>query len=224
MHMQIALGIVLLAASGWSPAYGQELEEREAVRMFLTRSPYAQEFRAGIGIVEARTQSWSLWPNPQTSFDHEGAGLTQIARVEQTLPLNGRLGFLREAGVSAVQAAEMQAEHHLWRQCSDMRRAFYDLLLKQQQETVIGNAIRQLQEVVRILRERETQGEGSRFDRLRAEREESELQAELASAQAGTARGACAVGFLPGRQRRPGLDPSPGRFRWSDGTSSLSES
>ena len=188
MHMQIALGIVLLAASGWSPAYGQELEEREAVRMFLTRSPYAQEFRAGIGIVEARTQSWSLWPNPQTSFDHEGAGLTQIARVEQTLPLNGRLGFLREAGVSAVQAAEMQAEHHLWRQCSDMRRAFYDLLLKQQQETVIGDAIRQLQEVVRILRERETQGEGSRFDRLRAEREESELQAELASAQAGIAR------------------------------------
>jgi len=156
--------------------------------MFLTRSPYAQESRAGTAIVEARTQSWSLWPNPQTSFEHEGAGLTQIARVEQTLPLNGRLGFLREAGVSAVQAAAMQAEYNLWRQCSDMRRAFYDLLLTQERETVISDAIRQLQEVVRILRERETQGEGSRFDRLRAEREETELQAELASAQAGTAQ------------------------------------
>jgi cobalt-zinc-cadmium efflux system outer membrane protein len=156
--------------------------------MFLTRSPSAQELRAGTAIVEARTQSWSLWPNPLASFDHEGAGLTQISRVEQSLPLNGRLGFLRQAGASAVRTAGMQAEYILWRQCSEMRRAFYELLLGQERETLLGNAIRQLQDVVRILRERETHGEGSRFDRLRAEREESELQAELVSAQAGTAQ------------------------------------
>ena len=188
IRVQIALGIALWAVLVWAPVHGQELAEREAVRMFLTRSPSAQESRAGTAIVEAQTQSWRLWPNPQASFDHEGAGLTQISRIEQPLPLNGRLGFLREAGASAVRAAEMQAEYSLWRQCSEMRRAFYDLLLSQQRETLVGDAIRQLQEVVRILREREVQGEGSRFDRLRAEREESELQADLVSAQAGTAQ------------------------------------
>jgi cobalt-zinc-cadmium efflux system outer membrane protein len=67
-----------------------------------------------------------------------------------------------------------------------MRRMFYELLLAQERESVLRDAIGQLQEVLRILRERETLGEGSRFDRLRGEREESELQAELASAQAGT--------------------------------------
>ena len=188
LRVQIALGIVTLTALAWAPAHGQELAEREAVRMFLTRSPSAQESRAGTAIVEARTQSWWLWPNPQASYDHEGAGLTQIARVEQTLPLNGRLGFLRQAGASAVRAAGMQAEYNLWRQCSEMRRAFYDLLLGQERETLLGDSLRQLQEVVRILRERENLGEGSRFDRLRAEREGSELQAELVSAQAWTAQ------------------------------------
>jgi cobalt-zinc-cadmium efflux system outer membrane protein len=188
IRVQIALGIALLTALVCVPVHGQELAERDAVRMFLTRSPSARESRSGTAIVEAQTRSWWLWPNPQASFDHEGAGLTQISRVEQPLPLNGRLGFLRQAGASAVRVAEMQSEHSLWRQCSDMRRAFYGLLLGQERERLVGDAIRQLQEVLRILRERETQGEGSRFDRLRAEREESELQAELVSAQAETAQ------------------------------------
>lgn len=188
MRMQFAMGIVLLSFLWGASARGQELAEREAVRMFLTRSPSAQEARAGTAIVEARTRSWSLWPNPQASYDHEEAGLTEISRVQQTLPLNGRLGLLRQAGASAVRTADMQADYTLWRQCSDMRRAFYDLLLAQERERLIGAAIDQLQEVVRILRDRETQGEGSRFDRLRAEREASELQSELVSAQAGTAQ------------------------------------
>ena len=188
MRVRIALGIVSMTGLVWVSAHGQELAEQEAVRMFLTRSPSAQEARAGTAIVEARTQSWSLWPNPHAGYDHEGAGLTQIARVQQTLPLNGRLGLLRQAGASAVRAAEMQSEHNLWRQCSEMRRAFYDLLLAQQRETTVRDAISQLQEVVRILRERERLGESSRFDLLRAEREESEIQAELTSARAGTAQ------------------------------------
>jgi len=177
------MGVLILAS-----ARGQELTEQEAVRLFLTRSPSAQEARAGTAIVEARTRSWSLWPNPHAGYDHEGAGLTQIARVQQSLPLNGRLELLRQAGASAVRVAEREAEHNLWRLCSDMRRAFYDLLLAQEREAVLRDAIRQLQEVARILREREVHGEGSRFDLLRAEREQSELEAEWVSARAWTAQ------------------------------------
>ncbi|MBI4443818.1 MAG: TolC family protein [Acidobacteria bacterium] len=176
-----------MAVLNLAPANGQELTEKEAVRLFLTRSPYAQETRAGTAIVEARTRSWRLWPNPQAGYEHEGAGLTQISQVQQTIPLNGRLGLLRQAGASAVQVAAMQAEYNLWRLCSDMRQAFYDLLLAQQREAVLRDSISELQEVVRILRERETHGEGSLFDRMRAEREQADLQAELASARATTA-------------------------------------
>jgi len=188
MHVRIVLGIFSMALLLLAPAEGQEFTEKEAVRLFLTRSPYAQESRAGTAVVEAQTRSWHLWPNPQSGYSHEGAGLTQFGTLQQTLPLNGRPGLLRQAGAAAVQVAEMQATDSLWKLCSDMRLAFYDLLLAQQREVVLSDSISQLQEVVRILRERETHGEGSLFDRLRAEREQADLQAELISARALTAQ------------------------------------
>jgi len=188
MHVRIVLGIFSMALLLLAPAEGQEFTEKEAVRLFLTRSPYAQESRAGTAVVEAQTRSWHLWPNPQSGYSHEGAGLTQFGTLQQTLPLSGRLGLLRQAGAAAVQVAEMQATYSLWKLCSDMRLAFYDLLLAQQREVVLSDSISQLQEVVRILRERETHGEGSLFDRLRAEREQADLQAELVSARALTAQ------------------------------------
>ena len=129
--VRIVFGVVSMAVLILASAHGQELTEKEAVRLFLTRSPSAQESRAGTAIVEARTKGWSLWPNPQAGYDHEGAGLTQIARVQQHLPLNGRLGLLRQAGVSAVRVSEMQSEFQLWKLCSDMRQTLYDLLLAQ---------------------------------------------------------------------------------------------
>ena len=188
MHVRIILGIFLMALLLLAPAEGQEFTEKEAVRLFLTRSPYAQESRAGTAVVEAQTRSWHLWPNPQSGYSHEGAGLTQFGTWQQTLPLSGRLGLLRQAGAAAVQVAEMQATDSLWQLCSDMRLAFYDLLLAQQREMVLSDSISQMQEVVRIILERETHGEGSLFDRLRAEREQADLQAELISAQAVTAQ------------------------------------
>jgi len=188
MRVRIVLGIFSMAVLILSSANGQEFTEKKAVRLFLTRSPYAQESRAGTAVVEAQTRSWHLRPNPQAGYSHEGAGLTQFGTLQQTLPLSGRLGLLRQAGAAAVQVAEMQATSSLWKLCSDMRLAFYDLLLAQQREVVLRDSTGQLQEVIRILRERETHGEGSLFDRLRAEREQADLQAELISARALTAQ------------------------------------
>lgn len=187
MHARIVLGAV--SATLWLclAASAQELTEREAIRLFLTRSPYAQEFRAGTAVVEAQSRGWSVWPNPQAGFEHEGAGLTQITRIQQGLPINGRLGMLRQAATAAVQVAGAQAEFSLWRLCSEMRQAFYDLILAQQREAALNDSLTPLQEVVRILAEREKHGEGSRFDRLRAEQEQSDLRAELASTRAMTA-------------------------------------
>ena len=98
MRIRIVLGIVSMAVLILVSAHGQELTEKEAVRLFLTRSPSAQESRARTAIVEARTKSWYLWPNPQAGYGHEGAGLTEISQVQQLLPLNGR----REIGRAHV--------------------------------------------------------------------------------------------------------------------------
>jgi len=164
MHVRIVLGIVSAALWLCSAASAQELTERDAVSLFLTRSPHAQEFRAGTAVVEAQTRGWSVWPNPQAAFEHEGAGLTQTTRIQQGLPINGRLGLLRQAATAAAQVAGAQAEFNLWRLCSEMRLAFYDLIFAQQREMTFNGSLAQLREVVRVLGERERHGEGSLFD------------------------------------------------------------
>lgn len=214
MHARMVLGVV--SATLWLclAVSAQELTEREAISLFLTRSPYAQEFRAGTAVVAAQTRSWSLWPNPQAGFEHEGAGLTQFTRIQQGLPINGRLGMLRQAATAAVQVAGAQAESSLWRLCSEMRQVFYDLILVQQREITFNDSITQLQEIVRILAEREKHGEGSLFDRLRAEHEQSDLRAELASTRALTAEARSRlVSFLDGN-----VDPASLRAQAELGT------
>ena len=164
-------------------AGAQELTEREAVRRFIAQSPHHRDLRAGVAATRAETQTWSLRPNPRASYSHEGAGLTEIMQVEQPLFISGRLGLMRQAGIAAVHVAESKSRYTLWEITSDLRLAFYRFVLEREREKSIRQSLNELQEAIRILRERETEGEGSAFDRLRAEREQTDLQAELSSAQ-----------------------------------------
>jgi outer membrane protein TolC len=65
-----------------------------------------------------------------------------------------------------------------------VRAAFYDVVAAQEREKVIRANLDRLAEITRILSEREKQGEGSTYDRLRAERERAEIETELLTAGA----------------------------------------
>jgi cobalt-zinc-cadmium efflux system outer membrane protein len=86
----------------------------------------------------------------------------------------------------------------IWQLRAELRQAFYRLLALQDRQGVLNATIRDLQEVIRVLATREKEGEGSRFDRLRWERELVELRSELAliQAQAAQARSRM-LEFLP---------------------------
>jgi cobalt-zinc-cadmium efflux system outer membrane protein len=127
-----------------------------------------------------------LYSNPSFSYSREGAGFTEFFQAEQTLPITGRIGILRQAVAPAVGAAEAEAEALIWQLRAEIRLAFYRLLAIQDREGVLNATIRDLQEVIRVLTTREREGEGSRFDRLRWERELVELGSELALVQAQT--------------------------------------
>jgi outer membrane protein TolC len=58
--------------------------------------------------------------------------------------------------------------------------AFYDVLAAQHCESLYAAGLKDVENVIRVLATRECEGEGSKFDRLRTEREGAELQAELA--------------------------------------------
>src|SRR5205823_6418953 len=122
------------------------------------------------------------------------------------LPLNGRIRYLREAGTAAVSAAEANREAALWSLRSDLRVSFYRMAGAQERLRILSAGTREVEQLIRILRQREDEGEGSRYDRLRAEREAAELRTDIATSRSMiAAAGARLAAYLPEGTRVEGV-------------------
>ena len=179
VHVRLSLIVSCLAAG----ATAQQLTEGQALEL-LRGSPHYRELQARVEVRRAEARRETLYPNPSANASFEGAGRTDFYLIEQPLALNGRLGLLRQAGVSAVAAAEAEADHELRQLEAQLRSAFYRLAYAQERRIIIHESIARLNEMVEILRAREREGESSRFDRLRAEREVVDRETEASDAEA----------------------------------------
>lgn len=191
----VARAMGLLAASS---IYAQEWTEARVVEAFLNQSPYAREANSRVAIAKAEARGRTLYPNPSFNFSHESAGLTEFFQAEQTVPISGRLRYLRQAGDSFVRATEADGAFSVWQARSSLRRAFYRVLASQERGAIYASSVAELNSVLKVLRDREREGEGSKFDRLRTERELAELLAELALVRADTSlERAAMLAYLP---------------------------
>lgn len=194
---------VLITALFGASCCAQEWTEAAVIETFLQQTPYAREARARIAIAQAEARGRTFYHNPTLLYAREGAGLTEFFQAEQTLPVSGRLRLLREAGASSVHAAEADAAFSLWQARTGLRQAFYRLLASQMREAVYSTNLKDIDDVIRVLREREIQGEGSKFDRLRTERERAEVLSELALLRSTTTLDrAQLLAFLPSGPQR----------------------
>ena len=161
-------------------------------------SPQAQELRARVSLAEAEAKTRAVYPNPSVSYSREGAGYNEFVEASQTLPLNGRIRYLREAGAALVSAAGANREATLWSLRSDLRQAFYRMVAAQERMRLLAAGVGEVEQLIGILRKREQEGEGSRYDRMRAERETAELRTDVVAATAliAAARGRIG-GFVP---------------------------
>jgi cobalt-zinc-cadmium efflux system outer membrane protein len=199
MRLQPRAPVSALLALAW-PFFGQAQDwtEERVIERFLDQSPYTREARARVESARAEAAGRTLLPNPSVAVSREGAGYAAFFQIEQQLPITGRRGFLKQAGAAAVGATEAESAAVLWALRSGVRLAFYRLLAGQRREEVLGDGIRDLEEVIRVLRTREQEGEGSRYDRVRAERELAEYRSQLALARTDVAQArASLAGFLP---------------------------
>jgi cobalt-zinc-cadmium efflux system outer membrane protein len=192
---------IAVACSGSAMCSAQdqrEWSESEIVERFLTLSPHAQELRTGVALTEAETRLRTVYPNPAISYSREGAGYNEFFEASQTLPLSGRVRYLRDAGSAAVSVADANREAALWSLRTDLRLAFYRMVAAQERERLLMVSAGEVEQLTGILRRREQEGEGSRYDRLRAERETAELRMDVVAANALiAAAGARVNGFLP---------------------------
>jgi cobalt-zinc-cadmium efflux system outer membrane protein len=117
--------------------------------------------------------------------------------VSQPLPVAGRRRFEMRAASALVEAATSRAEDSVRRFRADLRLAFTDLWAAQARELELARSRDQLRQLAGVLGRRESEGESAGFDRLRAEREVIDVEADRAAAAAerAQARGVLASFF-----------------------------
>ena len=166
-HAWIAvLGLVMPCV-----AAGQDRTEHDLVDLVVRDGPQARAIRAETDVTRREQEARLAYPNPGVMYSREGAGFTEFLQVEQTLPLFGIRGALSRAGVAASGVAEADRDARLWQLRAEATAAVARLSAEQSRLTAAEAHAQEIARLIMVLRTREQEGEGSRFDRLRAEQE-----------------------------------------------------
>ena len=184
-------------------AQSLSLTEAEALARLGPDSPRVRAARAGVDIARADVLAAARWPNPRVTYDRESvAGVTEhLAMIGQTLPITGVRRLNVDAASARVEASVRRADEQIRRLRGELRAAFADLWAAQERERALTSARDRLQEVAAVIARREAAGDAAGFDRLRAEREVLDLDAERDVASADRARAeAILAGFVTGGQ------------------------
>jgi len=192
----------------------QDRTEREIVELIVREGPHATAIRAETEVVRREQLARLAYPNPGVTYSREGAGFTEFLQAEQSLPLFGVRRALSSAGEAATAAAEADRDVRIWLLRADASTAVARLLAGQERLELAEAHIGDVERLLEILRTREREGEGSRFDRLRAEQELRDTRQMLTSAAVAVVEARATLsGMLPREvsvTRIAGaLDPKP---------------
>jgi outer membrane protein TolC len=190
---------IAVCALAWpAGALAQERSAQDVIDAILRDGPRAIAIRAEVDVVRLEQQARLAFPNPAVSYSREGAGFTEFLQVEQSLPIFGVRSALDRAGVAAGAASEAERDARLWDLRVEATRIVSRWLWAQSRLEMAQADTKAVAGLIEVLRVREREGEGSRFDRLRTEQELAELEqaAVAAAVEVADARGAVAA-LLP---------------------------
>lgn len=175
------------------------LTEADALARLSADSPRVRAIRAAIDLARAEVQSVGRWPNPRLTFDRESvSGITEnMTMVAQPLPITGRRGLEVRAASALVEASASRSEDAFRRARADVRLAFAQLAAAQIRERELTASRDRLRDLAEVLAKREAAGDAAGFDRLRAEREVLDIDADRSMAAIDRARAqATLAGFF----------------------------
>lgn len=178
--------VVAALVSLSSPAVAQNvISEADALARLFPDSPRVRAIRSAVDVDRAEALTAARWPNPRVTYNRESvAGVTEnMVLVTQPLPWSGRRAFDISAASARVAASQLRADEGVRQVRAALRTAYADLVAAQDRETVIAGARDRLRGLVEILVRREEAGDAAGYDRLRAEREVVDLDADLAGAR-----------------------------------------
>lgn len=166
------------------------LTESDALSRLSPDSPRVRAIRAAVDVARADVLAAGRWPNPRLTFDRESvAGVTEnMWMIAQPLPISGRRGLEQQAASALVDAASSRSDDALRRARVDLRLAFAQLVTAQIRERDLTAAHDRLHGLAETLEKREAAGDAAGFDRLRAEREVLDIDADREAAAIDRAR------------------------------------
>jgi len=182
-----ALAVLLpLSAS----AQSLSMTEADVLARVSADSPRVRAIRAATDVVRAESLSARRWPNPRLTVDRESvAGVTEyLTMIGQPLPITGRRGLEIRSADALAEASAARTDDVLRRARADVRFAYAQLVAAQTRERALTEARERLRDLAGILARRESAGDAAGFDRLRAEREVSDADADLSAASTERAR------------------------------------
>src|SRR5262245_13706209 len=200
MRTAVLCAIVAMAIPSHARAQSLPLTEAEALARLSPESPRVRAIRAAVDLARADVIAAGRWPNPRLTWDRESvAGVTEnMFMVAQPLPITGRRGLEVQAASAMVEASASRSDDAMRRARADLRLAFAQLLVAQTREQVLTTSRNRLRELAAMLGKREAAGDAAGFDRLRAEREVLDIEADRAFAASERARAQAAVAsFFP---------------------------
>ena len=205
----IAMALVPAAAG----AQSLSLTESEALARLSPESSRIRAIRASADVARADALAAGRWPNPRLTVDRESvAGVTEyLTMVAQPLPITGRRSLAVQAATASASASASRADDDVRRLRADARLAFATLAAAQTQERELTAARDRLRDLAQVLGRREAAGDAAGFDRLRAEREVLDAEADLTLAAADRSRAqAILAAYLSGTQDPSQIAAAPG--------------
>ena len=193
----VLAGALLPAGAG---AQTLSLTESQALARLSGESPRVQSVRAAVDVARAEVLVAGRWPNPRLMYNRESVvGISEhMLMVSQVLPVTGRRRFDVGAASARVDAAASRADDEVRRLRADLRLSFTDLWAAQTRERELGRSLDRLRDLAEVLGRREAAGEAAGFDRLRADREAIDVEADRAAVAAERTRAqAMLVRFFP---------------------------
>jgi cobalt-zinc-cadmium efflux system outer membrane protein len=182
--------LAAIAVPSSTGAQSLPLTESDALARLSADSPRLRAIRAAIDVAQADVLAAGRWPNPRLTFDRESvAGVTEnITIIAQPLPIAGRRGLEQRAASALVDAASNRTDDAVRRARLDLRLAFAQLVAAQVRERDLTTARDRLRGLAETLAKREAAGDAAGFDRLRAEREVLDIDADRAAVAIDRAR------------------------------------
>jgi len=183
-----AIAVALIPAA--ADAQSLTLTESEVLARLSPDSPRIRAIRSTADLARADVFAAGRWPNPRLTIDRESVGgITEyLTMVSQSLPITGRRDLAVRAATASAAASASRADEDVRRLRADARLAFATLVATQTRERELTAIRDRLRELAQALAKREAAGDAAGFDRLRAEREVLDTEADLTIAAAERAR------------------------------------